>query len=92
MKEKRKSKSGSSETNPLSNPSVDPSRIAPTLGPIHAENLGGDIEKALNQRCVIGAFPWRYDGLESCPCRIVCFFDVGEDVEAVGDAAKALSR
>ncbi len=31
--EKRKSISGSSETNPLSNPSVDPSRIAPTLGP-----------------------------------------------------------
>ena len=56
----------------------------------HAENVGGDIERVLNQRCVIGAFPWRYDGLESCPCRIICFFDVGEDVEAVGNAAKAI--
>ena len=60
-------------------------------GLIHAENVGGDIETVLNQRCVIGAFPWRYDGLESCPCRIICFFDVSEDVEAVGDAARALS-
>ncbi len=61
-------------------------------GLIHAENIGGDIERVLNQRCVIGAFPWRYDGLESCPCRIICFFDVGEDVEAVGQVAKALAR
>jgi kynurenine formamidase len=59
-------------------------------GLIHAENIGGDIEKVLNQRCVIGAFPWRYDGLESCPCRIICFFDVGNGVEAVGNVAKAL--
>ncbi len=59
-------------------------------GSIHAENVGGDIEKVLNQRCVIGAFPWRYDGLESCPCRIICFFDVGNGVEAVGNVAKAL--
>ena len=61
-------------------------------GLIHAENVGGDIERVLNQRCVIGAFPWRYDGLESCPCRIVCLFDVGEDVEAVGDVARALAK
>ena len=42
-------------------------------GLIHAENVGGDIESVLNQRCIVGAFPWRYDGLESCPCRIICF-------------------
>jgi kynurenine formamidase len=59
-------------------------------GLIHAENLGGDIELVLNQRCLIGAFPWRYEGLESCPCRIVCLLDCGEHVEAVGDVAKAI--
>ncbi len=60
-------------------------------GLIHAENVGGDIELMLNRRCVIGAFPWRYEGLEACPCRIVCFTDVGDDIEAVGDVARAVS-
>jgi hypothetical protein len=46
----------------------------------------------LGKRCLIGAFPWRYEGLEGCPCRIVCFLDAGDDVEAVGDAAKAIMR
>ena len=46
-------------------------------GCIHAENVGGDIEKVLNQRCIIGAFPWKFEGGESCPCRIIAFFDVG---------------
>ncbi|WP_420612672.1 cyclase family protein [Candidatus Spongiisocius sp.] len=46
-------------------------------GCIHAENVGGDIEKVLNQRCIIGAFPWKFEGGESCPCRIMAFFDVG---------------
>ena len=59
-------------------------------GLLHAENLGGDIELMLNKRCLIGAFPWRYEGLEGCPCRIVAFLDVGENVEAVGNAAKAI--
>ncbi|MGI9450738.1 MAG: cyclase family protein [Geminicoccaceae bacterium] len=58
---------------------------------IHAENIGGDIELMLNQRCVIGAFPWRYDGLESCPCRIVCFQGMDEPVEAIGAVAGALA-
>ena len=44
-------------------------------GLLHAENLGGDIELVLGQRCLIGAFPWRYEGLEGCPCRIVAFLD-----------------
>jgi len=61
-------------------------------GLLHAENLGGDIELVLGQRCLIGAFPWRYEGLEGCPCRIVCFLDTDMSVEAVGDAAKAIMR
>ena len=51
---------------------------------------GGDIELMLNQRAIIGAFPWRYDGLEACPCRIVCFKGMDESVKATGDAAKAV--
>ena len=47
-------------------------------GLIHAENIGGDIEHILNQRCIIGAFPWKFEGLESCPCRVIAFFDCGE--------------
>lgn len=42
---------------------------------IHAENLGGDIDKLLNQRVTIGAFPWRFVGGESCICRIVAFIE-----------------
>lgn len=53
-------------------------------GLIHAENVGGDIEKVLNTRAIIGAFPWKYDGLESCPCRIIAFNDVGEGDILVG--------
>ena len=34
--------------------------------------------------------PWRYEGLEGCPCRIVAFLDAGDNVEAVGNAAKAI--
>jgi len=59
-------------------------------GLLHAEDLGGDIELMLNRRALIGAFPWRYQGLEGCPCRIVAFLEAGEDVEAVGNAAKAI--
>ncbi|MEJ2744875.1 MAG: cyclase family protein [bacterium] len=40
---------------------------------IHAENLGGDIDKVLNRRMVIGCFPWRWVGGESSICRIVAF-------------------
>ena len=57
-------------------------------GLIHAENVGGDIEKVLNTRAIIGAFPWKYEGLEACPCRIVAFYDVGDmKVEEFGEAA-----
>ena len=57
-------------------------------GLIHAENVGGDIEQVLDRRCIIGAFPWKFDGLESCPCRIIAFLDVDE--VAVGALAEAI--
>jgi len=57
-------------------------------GLLHAENIGGDIELMLNKRCIIGAFVWRYEGLESCPCRILAITDAGQGaVEAIGAAA-----
>ncbi len=62
-------------------------------GLLHAENIGGDIELMLNKRCVIGAFVWRYEGLESCPCRILAFTDAADhDIEAVGLAARGLTN
>jgi kynurenine formamidase len=62
-------------------------------GLLHAENLGGDIELICGQRCLIGAFPWRYEGLEACPCRILAFVDTGDmPVEALGEAAKGVVR
>ena len=38
---------------------------------VHAECLGGDIDKCSNERLWIGAFPWRAIEMESCICRIV---------------------
>jgi kynurenine formamidase len=62
-------------------------------GLLHAENLGGDIELVLGKRCLIGAFPWRYEGLESCPCRILACLDAEDvSIEAFGEAAKAVRR
>lgn len=40
-------------------------------GLIHAENIGGDIEKLSNQRVWIGCFPLRGIELESSMCRII---------------------
>lgn len=48
-------------------------------GCIHAENVGGTIDTVLNTRCVIGAFPWKFEGGEACPCRIIAFLDVPEN-------------
>jgi kynurenine formamidase len=42
---------------------------------VHCENVGGDIDRLLNQRCVIGAVPWRFDGGEAAMCRVVAFLD-----------------
>ena len=38
---------------------------------VHAENVGGDIDKVGNQRAWIGAFPLRGIEMESAMCRIV---------------------
>jgi len=40
---------------------------------IHAENLGGDIDKVLGKRLIIGCYPWRFVGGESSICRIVAY-------------------
>ena len=42
---------------------------------IHAENVGGQIDEVLNKRCVIGCFPWKFQGGESAFCRIVAFVE-----------------
>ncbi len=40
---------------------------------VHAENLGGDIDKIKNKRAWIGCFPLKGIELESSMCRIVAF-------------------
>jgi len=45
---------------------------------VHAENLGGDINKLSNKRCWIGCFPLRGIELESAMCRIVAFLPSNE--------------
>ncbi len=44
-------------------------------GIIHAENLGGEIDKLLNKRCKVGFFPWKGVDLESSIGRCVAFVD-----------------
>ncbi|MQA73396.1 MAG: cyclase family protein [Solirubrobacterales bacterium] len=44
-------------------------------GITHLENMGGDIDQALGQRCTIGAFPIPIEGGEASPCRLVAFVD-----------------
>jgi kynurenine formamidase len=44
-------------------------------GVLHVENMGGDIEQALGQRCLIGAFPVPIEGGEASPCRVVAFIE-----------------
>jgi len=43
------------------------------VGLIHAENLGGEIDKLNNQRSWIGLFPWKGIEMESSICRIAAF-------------------
>jgi arylformamidase len=43
-------------------------------GVIHVENVGGDVKKVLNRRCVIGCFPLRIN-TESAPCRLAAFVE-----------------
>ncbi|MFN8205770.1 MAG: hypothetical protein U0S48_24710, partial [Solirubrobacteraceae bacterium] len=42
---------------------------------IHVENLGGDIDKVLDQRITFGCFPWRFLGGEAAMSRCVAFVD-----------------
>jgi len=44
-------------------------------GIIHAECLGGDIDLLLNQRAVIGCFPWRFVDGEASISRIVAMVE-----------------
>jgi kynurenine formamidase len=37
--------------------------------------MGGNIEDALGQRCLIGAFPIPIVGGEASPCRVVAFVE-----------------
>jgi len=57
---------------PLPDALPSPSRA----GASHAENVGGDLDKVLNTRCVIGAFPGSSRAARACPCRIIAFLDV----------------
>jgi len=40
---------------------------------VHAENLGGDIDRLNNRRCWVGCFPLKGIELESAMCRIVAW-------------------
>lgn len=42
-------------------------------GVFHLENIGGEIDKILNQKVYIGCFPWRFVGGEAAFCRLVAF-------------------
>jgi len=50
-------------------------RIPFRAGITHLENAGGDIDQALNRRCMIGAFPLPIEGGEASPCGLVAFLD-----------------
>jgi kynurenine formamidase len=50
-------------------------RVPFRRGITHVENAGGDIERVLNRRCLIGAFPIPIQGGEASPCRLVAFVD-----------------
>jgi arylformamidase len=41
----------------------------------HIENAGGEIDRILDQRVVVGCFPWRFVGGEAAFCRFVCFME-----------------
>lgn len=47
---------------------------------LHVECIGGEIDKVLNKRCRIGAFPWRFVGGDASICRVVAFLDEEKQV------------
>jgi kynurenine formamidase len=59
-------------------PEEDLDVIHTTLFPhrmVAAENVGGEIDRVLNRRCTVGAFPWKLVGGDGCICRIVAFLE-----------------
>jgi arylformamidase len=58
-------------------------------GIIHAECMGGDLDLLLNQRAVIGCFPWRFVDGESSICRIVAMVEDGRYKELMAKKKKA---
>jgi len=43
---------------------------------IHVENVGGEIDKVLNKRLILGTFPWKFQYGESAFCRCVAFEEI----------------
>ena len=41
----------------------------------HVENIGGDVDQVLGQRCNIGVFPWKLIGGDGCISRVIAFLD-----------------
>lgn len=58
-------------------------------GIIHAECVGGDIDLLLNQRAVIGCYPWRFVDGESSIARIVAHVDDDRYEQLMAKKAKA---
>jgi arylformamidase len=58
-------------------------------GIIHAECIGGDIDLLLNQRVVIGCFPWRFVDGESSIARIVAIVEDNRYEELMEKKTKA---
>jgi hypothetical protein len=51
------------------------------------------MSEEISKRCSTSAQSsahFRDEGLEACPCRIVCFDGMDEQVEAIGDVPKAI--
>ena len=42
---------------------------------VHIENLGGEIDKVLDQKILFGCFPWRFQGGEAALCRAVAMIE-----------------
>jgi len=42
---------------------------------IHIENLGGELDKVLDQKITFGCFPWRFQGGEASLCRAVAILE-----------------
>jgi kynurenine formamidase len=43
---------------------------------IHVENIGGEIDKVLNKRLILGTFPWKFQYGESAFCRCIAIDEV----------------